>query len=56
LGGVTGVFLSVPIVALLIVCWRHWRDLRLDRANLILSPDGKQMVESLIVESIILEE
>lgn len=56
LGGVTGVFLSVPIVALLIVCWRHWRDLRLDRANLILAPDGKQVVETLIVESLILEE
>lgn len=27
LGGVIGVFLSVPVVALLIVCWRHWRDL-----------------------------
>lgn len=27
LGGVTGVFLSIPVVALLIVCWRHWRDL-----------------------------
>lgn len=50
LGGVTGVFLSVPIAALLIVCWRHWRDLQLDRANPILAPDGKQVVESLIVE------
>jgi len=49
LGGVTGIFLSVPIVALLIVCWRHWRDLQTDRANPILAPDGKQMVESLIV-------
>ncbi|MBS1789967.1 MAG: AI-2E family transporter [Acidobacteria bacterium] len=27
LGGVIGIFLSVPIVALLIVCFRHWRDL-----------------------------
>lgn len=27
LGGVVGIFLSVPIVALLIVCFRHWRDL-----------------------------
>lgn len=25
MGGVIGVFLSVPIAALLIVCWRHWR-------------------------------
>lgn len=31
LGGVTGVFLSVPVAALLIVCWRHWRKLRADR-------------------------
>lgn len=31
LGGVAGVFFSVPIVALLIVCWRHWRILRADR-------------------------
>ncbi len=27
LGGVVGIFLSVPVVALLIVCLRHWRDL-----------------------------
>jgi len=27
LGGVVGIFLSVPIAALLIVCLRHWRDL-----------------------------
>jgi len=50
LGGVTGVFLSVPIAALLIVCWRHWRELRTDRANPILAADGKQMKESLIIE------
>lgn len=50
LGGVMGIFLSVPIVALLIVCWRHWRDLQLGRANPILAPDGKQITESLIVE------
>lgn len=50
LGGVIGIFLSVPTVALLIVCWRHWRDLQLDRANPILAPDGKQMTESLLVE------
>lgn len=30
LGGITGVFLSVPAAALLIVCWRHWRGLQLD--------------------------
>jgi predicted PurR-regulated permease PerM len=32
LGGVIGVFLSVPVAALLIVCWRHWRDLQQDRS------------------------
>ncbi|HKX32190.1 MAG TPA: AI-2E family transporter [Blastocatellia bacterium] len=31
LGGVTGVFLSIPVGALLIVFWRHWRDLQQDR-------------------------
>lgn len=31
LGGITGVFLSVPVAALLIVCWRHWRKLQADR-------------------------
>lgn len=50
LGGVTGVFLSVPVVALLIVCWRHWRDLKLDRAHTILAPNGEQIIESLIAE------
>ena len=33
LGGVVGVFLGVPLAALLLVCWRHWRDLSLDRAG-----------------------
>lgn len=56
LGGVIGVFLSVPVVALLIVCWRHWRDLQLDRANLILAPDGNKMMETRTVESLIVEE
>jgi hypothetical protein len=32
LGGVIGVFLSVPVAALLIVCLRHWRDLRHERS------------------------
>ena len=27
LGGVIGIFLSVPVAALLIVCFRHWREL-----------------------------
>ena len=38
LGGVVGVFLSVPVAALLIVCLRHWRDLRHDRS---LAPDNE---------------
>jgi predicted PurR-regulated permease PerM len=32
LGGVIGVFLSVPVAALLIVCLRHWRDLWHERS------------------------
>jgi predicted PurR-regulated permease PerM len=28
LGGITGIFLSVPMMALLLVCLRHWRDLQ----------------------------
>lgn len=50
IGGVTGVFLSVPTMALLVVCWRHWREMQLERASPILAPDGKQIAESLIVE------
>jgi len=34
LGGVTGVFLGVPVMALLIVCLRHWRDLQVERGVL----------------------
>lgn len=41
LGGVIGVFLSVPMAALLIVCWRHWRLLRADQ-QITASPDGLQ--------------
>ena len=28
LGGIPGIFLSVPLAALLIVSWRHWRELQ----------------------------
>lgn len=39
LGGVVGIFLAVPVVALLIVCLRHWRDLAIsgiqDRISII---------------------
>ncbi len=50
LGGVTGVFLSVPAAALLIVCWRHWRDLQSDRASLLVAADETPLIESLIAE------
>jgi predicted PurR-regulated permease PerM len=33
LGGVAGVFLSVPVAALLIVSWKHWRELQLARPS-----------------------
>lgn len=35
LAGVIGVFLSIPMAALMLVGWRHWRDLQLDRAGVI---------------------
>jgi predicted PurR-regulated permease PerM len=50
LGGVTGVFLSVPTAALLIVCWRHWRDLQQDRASPLVGLDEEPLVESLMAE------
>jgi predicted PurR-regulated permease PerM len=31
LGGIVGIFLGVPTAALLLVCFRHWRDLQIDR-------------------------
>lgn len=40
LAGVVGVFLSIPVVGLLLVCWRHWRDLRIGR-DTIITPDEK---------------
>ncbi len=46
LGGVIGVFLSVPVAALLIVCLRHWRDLRHDRSATLLGPDSKLVVSA----------
>jgi hypothetical protein len=48
LGGVAGVFLSVPVVALLIVFWRHWRELRLDRNGLSTVPEEKPGIESVL--------
>ncbi|QQS46256.1 MAG: AI-2E family transporter [Acidobacteriota bacterium] len=42
LGGVVGVFLSIPIVGLLLVCWRHWRDLRIGRLA-ILTPQEESL-------------
>lgn len=44
LGGVIGVFLSVPVAALLIVCWRHWRDLQQDRSMALAGADNKLVV------------
>ena len=49
LGGVIGVFLSVPIAALLIVCWRHWRVLRQDRSLALVGADNEPLIESVIV-------
>jgi predicted PurR-regulated permease PerM len=45
LGGVIGVFLSVPVAALLIVCLRHWRDLRHDRSLALVGADNEPLVE-----------
>ncbi|MBK9314741.1 MAG: AI-2E family transporter [Acidobacteria bacterium] len=42
LGGVVGVFLSIPVVGLLLVCWRHWRDLRIGRST-ILTPEEESL-------------
>ncbi len=61
LGGVTGVFLSVPVAALSIVCWRHWRELRQDRsivgggagAEALAGSDDKPLVESAVAENFI---
>jgi predicted PurR-regulated permease PerM len=44
LGGVAGVFLSVPVAALLIVCFRHWRDLRQDRSMALVGPDNEPLL------------
>jgi predicted PurR-regulated permease PerM len=38
LGGVAGIFLSIPVAALLIVCWKHWRELQL--GSLVVEPSG----------------
>jgi predicted PurR-regulated permease PerM len=43
LGGVVGVILSVPVAALLIVCWRHWRDLRQDRSLALVGADNEPL-------------
>src|SRR5262245_46679052 len=44
LGGVVGVFLSVPVAALLIVCWRHWRVLRQERSMALVGADNEPLV------------
>jgi predicted PurR-regulated permease PerM len=53
LGGVIGVFLSVPVAALLIVCWRHWRVLRHDRSLTLVNSDNEPLVESIIADKLI---
>jgi predicted PurR-regulated permease PerM len=53
LGGVTGVFLSVPVAALLIVCFRHWRDLRQDRAMTLVGADNEPLLEGFAAEKLI---
>ena len=53
LGGVIGVFLSVPVAALLIVCWRHWRVLRHDRSLALVDADNEPLIESVIAEKFI---
>jgi predicted PurR-regulated permease PerM len=53
LGGVTGVFLSVPIAALLIVCFRHWRDLRQDRSMMLVGVDNEPLLESVMPDKLI---
>jgi predicted PurR-regulated permease PerM len=50
LGGVAGVFLSVPVVALLIVCWRHWRHLQHTRSAVLVSADETPLIESVITQ------
>jgi predicted PurR-regulated permease PerM len=44
LGGVVGVFLSVPVAALLIVCLRHWRSLRQDRSLALVGANNEPLV------------
>ena len=53
LGGIAGVFLSVPVAALLIVCLRHWRDLRQDRSLTLVGADNEPLVESVLAEKMI---
>jgi predicted PurR-regulated permease PerM len=33
----------VPVTALLIVCWRHWRDLRQDRSLTLVGADNEPL-------------
>jgi len=60
LGGVAGVFLSVPVAALLIVCFRHWRDMRQDRSLALVGPDNEPLIVGAdnepLVESVIAEK
>jgi len=51
LGGVTGVFLSVPVAALTIVCWRHWRDLQRDRSLALVGANDEPLIEGIVTEN-----
>src|SRR5262245_51479104 len=51
LGGVIGVFLSVPVAALLIVCWRHWRVLRHDRSLTLVGADNEPLDKHITTET-----
>jgi len=50
LGGITGVFLSIPVTALLIVCLRHWRDLKIYPLAPIVEAKDEQAAEPVIIE------
>jgi predicted PurR-regulated permease PerM len=51
LAGVTGVFLSVPVAALLIVCWRHWRVLQQERSLALVAPNEEPLIERIVTDN-----
>jgi predicted PurR-regulated permease PerM len=50
LGGVTGLFLSVPVTALLIVCWRHWRVLQQERSMALVDVNDEPLIERIVTD------